>query len=423
MTCTAGPFTYTGTAQEPCTATVTGANGLNDSVTVSYTNNTNAGTATASATYAETANYLGSNDSETFTIGKAATTTTVTCPEGPYTYSGSAQTPCSASVTGPMLNSSLTVSYANNVHAGIATASATFAGDANHNGDTGTDDFTIDKAASVTTITCPASVTYDGDVQEPCSAAATGAGGLNESVTVDYTDNTNAGTAGASASYAGDANHNGSTDTESFTIAKAPTTTVVTCPTSVEYNGGPHNPCTAEVTGPGLAQSLSVAYTGNTTNPGVVTASASYAGNANLLASSDTETFTITVRTCAYTATFLAPIKDGVRNIVKLNNVIPVKLRITDCNGVVVTDERLAIRVVGNILDANDIEDGSEVIPTSVSGADTTGVMRTVDSHYMYNMSTKGLKDGFPYTIIISEINDDGTLGPRVQTAVIQPKK
>ena len=49
--CTNGPFTYTGAVQTPCSATVTGAGGLNQSLTVSYTNNTNAGTATASATY------------------------------------------------------------------------------------------------------------------------------------------------------------------------------------------------------------------------------------------------------------------------------------------------------------------------------------------------------------------------------------
>ena len=46
----------------------------------------------------------------------------------------------------------------------------------------------------------------------------TGAGGLNQSLTVTYTDNTNAGTATASATFAGDANHSGSSDPETFTI-------------------------------------------------------------------------------------------------------------------------------------------------------------------------------------------------------------
>ena len=43
---------------------------------MSYTDNVNAGTATASATYAESANHLGSSDSETFEILKAPVTVT-----------------------------------------------------------------------------------------------------------------------------------------------------------------------------------------------------------------------------------------------------------------------------------------------------------------------------------------------------------
>src|SRR6185503_11216650 len=81
--------------------------------------------------------------------------------------------------------------------------------------------FTIDKAGSTTSINCPTNVTYDGTPQTPCTATATGAGSLNVSVTVVYGNNTNAGTATADATYAGDANHNGSTATQvTFTIDK-----------------------------------------------------------------------------------------------------------------------------------------------------------------------------------------------------------
>ena len=55
----------------------------------------------------------------------------------------------------------------------------------------------------------------------------TGAGGLDESLTISYTDNTNAGTGHASASFAGDDNHTGSTDTATFTIDKAASLTTV----------------------------------------------------------------------------------------------------------------------------------------------------------------------------------------------------
>ncbi|MBK9154753.1 MAG: hypothetical protein IPM25_11155 [Chloracidobacterium sp.] len=71
VTCAAGPYTYTGAAQTPCSASVTGPGGLNLTPTPDYANNTNAGTANASYTYAESANHLGSNDSENFTIDKA----------------------------------------------------------------------------------------------------------------------------------------------------------------------------------------------------------------------------------------------------------------------------------------------------------------------------------------------------------------
>jgi hypothetical protein len=75
---------------------------------------------------------------------------------------------------------------------------------------------------SSTTINCPTNVTYTGSPLEPCTATATGAGGLNVSVTVVYANNTNAGTATSDATYAGDANHNGSSATQAtFTIDKA----------------------------------------------------------------------------------------------------------------------------------------------------------------------------------------------------------
>jgi hypothetical protein len=87
----------------------------------------------------------------------------------------------------------VTVVYGNNTNAGTATADATFAGDANHNSSNATQvTFTIDKASSSSTINCPTNVTYNGSPQTPCTATATGAGGLNVSVTVVYGNNTNA---------------------------------------------------------------------------------------------------------------------------------------------------------------------------------------------------------------------------------------
>jgi hypothetical protein len=55
----------------------------------------------------------------------------------------------------------------------------------------------------------------------PCTATATGVGGLSQSVAPTYTNNTNAGTATANANFAEDANHTASADTKPFMISKA----------------------------------------------------------------------------------------------------------------------------------------------------------------------------------------------------------
>ncbi|MFC7595414.1 hypothetical protein ACFQU3_08880, partial [Terrabacter sp. GCM10028922] len=225
VTCSVTTVTYNGAPHTPCAAQVTGAGGLNESLVVSYSDNTAVGTATASASYAGDANHASGTGSATFDITKANSVVTVTCPDS-RVYTGDGLTPCTAVVTGAGgLSESLPVTHTNNINVGTAAASATFAGDANHDSSTGSATFAITPAASVVTITCPASVTYTGSAQEPCTATVTGAGGLNAPVTVTYTDNTDAGTAHAAAGYAGDANHTSSSDTDTFSIGQAGSTT------------------------------------------------------------------------------------------------------------------------------------------------------------------------------------------------------
>ena len=91
---------YDGSAQTPCSVHVTGAGGLDLTPTPSYSNNTSAGTATASYTFAGDVNHTGSSDSKDFTIEKASSTTTVSCAAGPFTFDGTSQTPCTVHVTG-----------------------------------------------------------------------------------------------------------------------------------------------------------------------------------------------------------------------------------------------------------------------------------------------------------------------------------
>jgi hypothetical protein len=210
---------------------------------VSITYDGSATAPTSAGSYAVVASlnnpdYQAPNATGTLVIAMAGSTTTVTCPAS-VTYTGSAQTPCTATVTGVGgLSQSVAVTYANNINAGTATASATFAGDANHSGSSDSKTFTIAAAGSTTTLSCPASVTYTGAAQMPCTATVTGAGGLSQSPTVSYTNNISAGTASASANFAGDANHTGSGNSKTFTINKAnPTTTFTGAPASAPYQG------------------------------------------------------------------------------------------------------------------------------------------------------------------------------------------
>ena len=350
ITCSPSSVTYDGLAKSPCTATVTGT-GLSTSVPVTYTNNIHAGTATASFNYAGTATYAPASGSTTFTIAPNSTTTTVTCSPVSMVATGEPFTPCTATVTSTDgLNVTGTPTYVNNVAIGTATASYTYPGDADHTSSTGSANFsivalvhyaltassanitysdalpaitysssptinagdwltlptcgvytdgtystavtgtaaagtyvshcsggsistgvldlidgtlTVAKAASSTVITCPSSATYTGSALTPCTAAVTGDGGLNTTATITYANNINAGsTATADASYAGDANHNGSTATQvSFTVAKAASSTVITCPSSATYTGSALTPCTAAVTGDGGLNTTCLLYT------------------------------------------------------------------------------------------------------------------------------------------------------------------
>jgi hypothetical protein len=297
--------TYTGSAIEPCTASYTTEDGLSGSLTVSYTDNTNVGTATANASYAGDGNHEGSGNSKNFEITKAASSVTVTCTLS-VVYTGSAQTPCNAKTTGVGMSDvdvSASLTYTDNVNVGSATANASWSGDANHDGSTGSSNFAITKAASSVTVDCPVSQTYTGSAIEPCTASYTTEDGLSGSLSVSYTDNTNVGTAHASATYAGDGNHEGSSNSAAFEITKAASSVTVDCPVSQTYTGSAIEPCTASyATEDGLSGSLTVSYTDNT-NVGTAHASATYVGDGNHEGSSNSAAFEITKAASSVTVT------------------------------------------------------------------------------------------------------------------------
>jgi len=103
------------------------------------------------------------------------------------------------------------------------------------------------------------------------------------------------------------------------------------------------------------------------------------------------------------TGEFLPPMTNTkVTNKLKNGQVLPVKIKLTDCNGVAITNLSPAI-----ILKEGDLTTGAPddliqpITVESVSGADTTGVMRSVDSSYIYNMRVNVAKLNQDYTVII----------------------
>lgn len=226
---TVAPYsvTYDGNAH---TATVVamGVNGenLNADVNLTGTAHTAAGDYSDAWTFHDpTGTYADANGTVSDSIAKANATITVT----PYsvTYDGSAHTAV-GTATGVQSESLSGLDLSGTTH----TAVGTYATDAwtfhNPNGnysDAGsTVHDSIAQAGSVTTVSCPASVIYSGVAQTPCTATVTGVGGLNQTLTVNYANNTNTGTAYASASFAGDSNDMGSSDSEEFAVTTAPLT-------------------------------------------------------------------------------------------------------------------------------------------------------------------------------------------------------
>ena len=119
---------------------------------------------TAHWTYSGGTNYNDQSGDATITISKAPSMVTVTCPGAPQPYTGLAQTPCTASYSGAGgLSGSLTPTYANNTNVGTATVSASWGGESNHTGNTGSGSFSISQAAgSVSINNIPVSAEYGG---------------------------------------------------------------------------------------------------------------------------------------------------------------------------------------------------------------------------------------------------------------------
>jgi hypothetical protein len=124
-----------------------------------------------------------------------------------------------------------------------------------------------------------------------------------------------------------------------------------------------------------------------------------------------------------YTVSFLAPIRDDVRNVAKYGNVVPVKVQLgSSCTaGTTITTESLFLTIVrGDATTDDSVNDDSVVVATSVSNADSGTQMRVSDGKYIYNLSTKTMTQGQDYTI---RVRWGSATGPIIARALIMAKK
>jgi hypothetical protein len=103
-----------------------------------------------------------------------------------------------------------------------------------------------------------------------------------------------------------------------------------------------------------------------------------------------------------YDAAYLSPLREGVYNLVQKGRVVPVKVSI-GCGGFVSGLSPKIQLLTGDIDPDTDPGDSSlNVDTTSVSGADTTGIMREVDGQYIYNLLVPSAAAGTKFTIRVN---------------------
>ena len=195
--------TYYGGVNCPLVTVDNGNKKLGTDFTVSYENNTNAGTATA--VVKGIGNYTGEKRIN-FTINQCnINTKTLTISDDHPVYDGKQKTP-SSYISGLTSGTDYDISYGTNINAGQGTVTAT--GKGNYTG-TKTGNFTIyQKSISDYQFTIPRSMyKYTGSEIRP-AVTCTDTSGLNKTYNVSYKNNTNVGI--ATITITGTGNFNGS---------------------------------------------------------------------------------------------------------------------------------------------------------------------------------------------------------------------
>ncbi len=305
-----------------------------------------AGAKTLVATYNGDTNYTGSSGSASHTVSQGATTTTITAdtpdPSVPFqtvavsvTVSGAGTLPTgTVAITGADTNCTITLASGSGscnavfITEGAKTLTATYSGDGNYTGSSGSASHTV-KNATTTTITADApdpstpgqtvavSVTVSSGGTTPTGTVAITGADTNCIVTLvagSGSCNVVFNTAGAktlTATYNGDSLNLGSMDTEGHTVNQGTSTTVITTDTPDPSTAGQSVLVSVTVSGAGVTPTGSVVISGADINCtitlsggsgscsvvfntiGAKTITANYSGDGNYLGSLDTEAHTV----------------------------------------------------------------------------------------------------------------------------------
>jgi hypothetical protein len=433
---TSATLTYDGHAHT-ATYTITGVNGETGAtvgtVDVSHTTHTNAGTYSSDYwTFTGTANYNGiGNTTITDSIAKANATVVVT----PYLnvpYDGNAHTAVVTSITGVNGDTGATVgtvdvSHTTHTNAGTYSADTwSFTGTANYNdiaAMTITDE--IEKGPSVTTVSGGGSFVYDGNAH-PATVSVTGAGlslapspvysGACAAAPVNVPDTP----CMAGYTYAGDANHNGSSGSSTITITRAPQTITWAAPGNIVFGSALSttqlNASVAGVAGGSAPGALT--YTpaaGTTLLVGTQTLRVDAAATINYNAAYKTVTISVLYSTGACLGdlghTILQPINYDGSSVFQQKSTVPAKFRVCDANGNsigtagVVSGFRLVQTVSGTVVSTVD----ESVVSTT---PDTTFRWDPSAQQWIFNMNTKGLSANMTYNYTIT-LDDGSTINFR----------
>jgi hypothetical protein len=400
------------------TAVVTGPCALNQSPTVSYSGRngttygpsttppTDAGDYTALGSYAGDVNSSPSTDSKNFTITKADATINVVGWTGTYDGAAHGASGTATGVGGVDLSGSLNLGATfTDVPGG--TANWNFS-NLNYNDASGSVQIVINQAPSTTVVTVAGGATfpYDGNAH-PATVSVTGVGGLNLTPAPVYScghapiDVADSGCA-ASYTYAGDANHAGSTAGVTYTINKV--TLTVTADNKTIIFGQPLPTFTFQYSGFVDGETASAIDVAPTCGVGSILMFGSYpivcsGGSDNNYAFSYVNG-TLTVQAWTLKGFYQPVDMNGVWNTVKNGSTVPLKFQVFSGS-----TELTSVSVVKSVTSAQvacsgGSEDAIEEVVATTGGTvlryDSTGgqfidnwqVPRTASKCYRVTMTT-----------------------------------